>query len=333
MRRSRNPKKTSEPAARRARAPAPPVHGVLVLDKPRGPTSHDIVALVRRALGTRSVGHAGTLDPMATGVLVVAVGEATKLVPYLTADDKEYEATVCLGVATDTLDAEGAVTLRSAVPEHVDRAAVERAAAAFIGETMQRAPDVSAIRRGGERLYEKARRGEDVDAPERKVVVHRVDVVEAREHEIDLRVHCGKGFYVRALARDLAAALGTCGHLSALRRIASGAFAVTEAVDFERIRAAADGDEDARVWVRSQLIRTADACRSLPRATLDDAGENDARHGRPVPLARVTSGLGGALASGEPVALLAPSGELVAIAVAAPEEGTLRVARGFSPAS
>lgn len=296
------------------------VHGVLVVDKPRGPTSHDVVQIIRRALHTRAVGHAGTLDPMATGVLVVAVGEATKLVRWLTADDKVYEATVALGAETDTLDAEGKVVDEMS-SEGVDLGLARAAATAFVGTYLQRPPLFSAIRVDGERLHEKARRGEKVDVPEREVTVRELEIRSADERAVDLRVVCAKGFYVRALGRDLARALGTCGHLSALRRTKSGAFSVEDAVDMATIEGARD-DDTARAALAGRLVSLVDACGAMPKVVLDERGVRDARHGRQVRAA-------GAPPDGtEPVALLDPGGALVAVARSCGDH--LRVVRGFA---
>lgn len=290
--------------------------GVLVVDKPHGPTSHDVVAWARRALGTRAVGHAGTLDPMATGVLVLGVGEGTKLTPYLMGEDKEYEATIALGAETDTLDAHGEIVERAEVD--VDRARVEALLPRFLGTYLQRAPAVSAIKKDGVALHERVRRGEDVVAPEREVTCHGLDVLAVREREIDLQVRCAKGFYVRSLGRDLARALGTRGHLSRLRRTRSGAFSADLALDGELLRRARD-DEGARELARRALIPLADAVAGMTRVAVDDAGARDVRHGRPLRVERPEQL--------EPIAVLDGAGALLAIARW--QDGALRVVRGF----
>ncbi len=301
-------------------------HGVLVVDKPAGPTSHDVVARVRRALGTRAVGHAGTLDPAATGVLVVAVGEATKLVAYLTAEDKAYRARILLGAQTDTLDAEGTVTERTPVPEGLDRPRVEAAAQRFIGVIEQRAPLVSAIKQGGRPLHERVRRGEVVEAPVRQVVVRAIDVLEVGPDTIELAVRCGKGFYVRALARDLAHALGTSGHLCALRRTESGRFALEGATPWKMVEAAARGDAEARATLASTLLSLEEAVASMPQVTLTEAGREDAFHGRPIgPV-----GVAAELPEGPETAVLAlhdREGQLVALGRR--DGDRVRVVRGF----
>jgi tRNA pseudouridine55 synthase len=295
------------------------VQGVLVVDKVRGPTSHDVVAWARKALGTPAIGHAGTLDPMATGVLVLGVGEGTKLTSYLMGQGKTYEATLALGIETDTLDAEGKETERADVPA-LGLADVDVAARAFVGTYLQRAPVVSAIKRGGMRLHERARRGEDVEAPEREVTCEAIDVVAVREREIDLRLRCASGFYVRALARDLARRLGTRGHLSALRRTRSGTFGVETALPGETLRDAARGDEAAKRTCAGALVDLARACDGLARLDVDEEGERAARHGRAIEHR-------GAPPSG-PIALVA-RGALIAIGRLDPD-GHIRVVRGFS---
>ncbi|MCA9529246.1 MAG: tRNA pseudouridine(55) synthase TruB, partial [Myxococcales bacterium] len=266
------------------------MNGVLVVDKPAGPTSHDIVARARRALGTRRVGHAGTLDPMATGVLVLAIGEGTKLVPYLTAADKRYVATVRLGSSTTTLDAEGTVDAEAPVPSGLSVADVERAAERFAGGYAQRVPAVSAVKVEGRRLHERVRRGEVVDAPVREVALRALEVRRVSGADVELALECGKGFYVRAFARDLASALGTVGHLVALRRTRSGAFDVRDAVPAAWLEAArlpkqqgggspaeatdeaAQAAARARARIREAVRTVADACGALPALTLTARG-------------------------------------------------------------
>ena len=299
--------------------------GVLVVDKPQGPTSHDVVARVRRALGTREVGHAGTLDPMATGVLVVAVGEATKLVPWLTAARKHYRTTLALGVETDTLDAMGRVTRSVAVGDDL-RAELARGiqpgllAEALRGErarTAQVPPAFSAVHTGGERAYDRARRGESVVLEPREVAVFELALVACSPDppSVTLDVEASKGFYVRSLARDLAASLGTVGHLTALRRTRSGTFDAEGAVLLS-----ASPEELA-----SRLVHLADAAaRVLPVARLTEAGADHARNGRRVPAAEIEC------ASADlPSAWLDPTGALVAVGEV-DGAGNGRVVRGFA---
>jgi tRNA pseudouridine55 synthase len=301
--------------------------GILLVDKPSGMSSHAVVSRARRALDTRRIGHAGTLDPMATGVLVLAVGEGCKVVRYLVLDDKRYDATIQLGVETDTLDADGAVTATCAVPAPLELERVRAAALAFIGEIAQRAPDVSAIKQGGVALHARVRRGETVQAPERRVVVRSLVIDAVRPTAIDLSVHSGKGFYVRALARDLAHALGTVGHLTALRRVQSGCFGIERTVRFEQVAAAASGDGHAREVLEGALVPIRDALALAPALALDDAGLEHARHGRSIPLAHVASGVTPEEGA-EPVLLCDPAGQ--PIAVARRVEDALHVVRGLS---
>lgn len=300
-------------------------HGVLLCDKPQGLSSHDVVSRARRALATRRIGHAGTLDPMATGVLVLAIGEATKVLRYLVLDDKRYEATLRLGTETDTLDAEGKVVGACQVPA-LALAQVQSAASAFVGDIVQRAPDVSAIKQGGVALHARVRRGESVQAPERDVRVYAIEIRAVRAAEIDLSVHSGKGFYVRALARDLSRALGTCGHLSALRRLQSGQFSVAQAIAFERVQAAAQGDLDSKLAVERAIVPVREALAFAPALELDAPGLAHAAHGRAIPVSHVVSG---ELPSGdtEPVMLCDATG--VPVAVARIRGAQLEVVRGL----
>jgi len=260
----------------------------LVVDKARGPTSHDVVFQARRALKTREIGHSGTLDPMATGVLVLVVGEATKLVNHLMASRKVYETTLRLGQATSSLDADGDVVEERAVPT-LSRELVARHARTFLGEIDQQVPAVSAVKVDGRPLYESARKGREVEAPVRRVCLHELDVLAVRENEIDLRMSCSKGFYVRSLGRDLAAALGTVGHLTALKRLQNGAFSIEQAVDQERLRRAGQASDEERAALRACVRPLADVARSLSHVVLSEVGARHAFHGRVVPLADVLS--------------------------------------------
>ncbi|MEX2407082.1 MAG: tRNA pseudouridine(55) synthase TruB [Actinomycetota bacterium] len=201
--------------------------GLLLLDKPKGMTSHDVVDVVRRTLGTRKVGHAGTLDPMATGLLLVGAGRATRLLRFFGDLPKVYEGTARLGVETDTLDADGTVLRSSAVD--TSRAEVEAAVAALVGESMQRPPAYSAVKVGGRKLYESARAGETVEATPRRI---RVDAFEVRSFDgldLEFGVTCSGGTYVRVLAADVGTALGCGAHLTRLRRTAIGPYRVEDA--------------------------------------------------------------------------------------------------------
>ena len=206
--------------------------GIVIIDKPAGMTSHDVVARVRRLYGTRAVGHAGTLDPMATGVLVIGIERGTKLLGHLMATTKRYEATIRLGVSTTTDDAEGEITAS------VDAAAIEdsdiaRVIRGFIGDIEQVPSSVSAIKVGGVRAYALARSGAEVDLPARPVRIEAIAIRDIRHvdrvTEVDVEVTCSHGTYIRALARDIGAALGVGGHLTALRRTQSGRATIADA--------------------------------------------------------------------------------------------------------
>jgi tRNA pseudouridine55 synthase len=301
--------------------------GVLVIDKPRGPTSHDIVARIRRVLRIREVGHAGTLDPMATGVLLVAVGEATKLVPWLTAQDKVYRATIALGVETDTLDAWGREVRELAPGDELRRALassspgqeispmIRAALAAESARSTQMPPSFSAIKSEGERAYARARRGERPVLSAREVHVRSLELVACCEApaSLDVAIEVGKGYYVRALARDLAAALGTVGHLTSLRRTRSGGFACGEALP-------PDAPSQELLARMHPLSRA--AARALPVSHLTEAGAHDARHGRPVRFSEIRA------PTRDTSAWLDPHGNLVAVG-AIDEGGLGRVTRGF----
>ena len=209
--------------------------GILLVDKPLGPTSHDVVQRVRRLAGTRRVGHAGTLDPAASGLLLLGVEGATRLLTYVVGLDKTYTATIRLGAATTTDDAEGEVVGEAVAVGPDVLAALPDAVAALTGELDQVPSSVSAVHVAGRRAHELVRAGERVDLPSRRVTVTRFDVlaVRAEQAEVDVVVDCSSGTYVRALARDLGAALGVGGHLTALRRTRIGPFDVAEAVPLE----------------------------------------------------------------------------------------------------
>lgn len=298
-----------------------PANGLLIVDKPTGCTSHDVVQRVRRALKQKSVGHAGTLDPLATGVLVVAVGEGTKLVSHLQADDKRYDVTIAMGAETDSLDADGVTTATANVPP-LDIAMVERAAQPFIGRRPQEAPKLSAIKVNGRPLHRRIRQGEDVEAPVREVELHQVQVRAVSPTEIALSLHCGKGFYVRSLARDIARALGTLGHVKALRRTASGAFGIESALY---------GDAMTAESISERLIPLREACGALRRVELTEDGVGHARHGRPIRAADLVGDGWREAGAEEALALFAPDGEPVALGRRI-DDG-IRVARGFTTSS
>ncbi len=232
----------SAPAPATGPAPAAP-HGLVVVDKPGGLTSHGVVARVRRLAGTRKVGHAGTLDPMATGVLVLGVGRATRLLGHLMLTEKAYDATILLGRSTTTDDAEGEVVAEHDVSGLTEEA-VRRELARFVGEIDQVPTAVSAIKVDGRRAYERVRAGEEVVLKSRRVTVHELEVVEMALPEVRVRMRCSSGTYVRAIARDLGDALGVGGHLTALRRTAVGPFDLAQARTLEAARGRDDAGAD-----------------------------------------------------------------------------------------
>jgi tRNA pseudouridine55 synthase len=310
--------------------------GLLVVDKPGGWTSHDVVARARRLLGTKKVGHAGTLDPMATGVLVLGVGRATRLLTFLVGADKEYVATIRLGQATDSDDAEGEV-VAAAGARDVDPGALAAGVAALIGPISQVPSTVSAIKVAGRRAYDLARAGEEVVLASRPVVVHAFEVGEPRAAlaadgtpvlDLEARVVCSSGTYVRALARDLGAALGTGGHLTALRRTRVGGFGLDGAVDVDVPVPARGAAPDPTLPAPEPpaLLDLAAAARVvLPARELSDDEARELSFGRGVP---VVAGQAGTREA--PVAAFAPDGTLVALV--ADERGRARPVLVLAPA-
>jgi tRNA pseudouridine55 synthase len=259
--------------------------GVLVVDKIAGVTSFDAVALVRRRLGLRRVGHAGTLDPDATGVLPMLLGEATKLMAYLADQDKEYVSTLRLGVTTDTGDLSGRVVAEAPVGE-IDRAQVELACGGFVGRIKQVPPMYSAVHHDGRRLYELAREGVLVAREPREVVIHTLEVQEVAPPHVRLRVVCGKGTYLRTLAADLGAALGCGAAVERLVRTRVGPFALAEAVSW----AALVSETSAELWARVRPAESALA--SWPALRLDARAESRFEHGQSVDLVPARAAIG-----------------------------------------
>jgi tRNA pseudouridine55 synthase len=277
--------------------------GVLVVDKPAGITSRGAVVDVGRRLGVERAGHAGTLDPMATGVLVVCLGEATKIASLLVADDKAYDGELELGRETDTLDADGRVVReRPAEAAAVDRAALAAAMAALVGDLDQVPPMFSAVRQGGRRLHELARAGHEVERAPRPVSVRRLDLVSFAAPRATFVVDCSKGTYVRSLVADLGEALGCGAHLTALRRTRSGRFGL------DRALALADVSPET-VGQPGRLVDPADALDHLPQVALTPAQAAAAGNGKPLSW----KDLSPAEAPAGPVCLLAPGGQLLAL--------------------
>jgi tRNA pseudouridine55 synthase len=253
------------------------VHGFLNVCKPRGFTSHDVVAVVRRTLRTRRVGHAGTLDPLAEGVLPVCVGRYTRLVDYVSNGDKGYYAEIELGARTATDDAEGEIVERLPVPALSDTD-LERALASFRGPIQQVPPIYSAIKVAGQRAYALARRGDAPELQARAVTIHSLDLVRWQSPTLTLRVACSKGTYIRSLARDLGEALGCGAHLSRLIRLWVGPFGLADAVSLDELaQAAADGS------IGDVLHPAETALQTLPAIIVDARRLVDMTHGRPWP--------------------------------------------------
>ena len=284
------------------------MHGVLVVAKPAGPTSHDVVALVRRLAGTRRVGHGGTLDPFASGVLPLFLGGATRLVEYHLADDKSYRATVCFGATSTTDDLDGELT--PVQGQTLARAAVESALQDFVGPQLQQPPAYSAIQVGGRRAYAMARAGETVVLAPRQVEIKRLELLEWNDEDPErpiaiVDVTCSAGTYIRALARDLGAQLGTGAYLGALVRTVSGPFALDGARSLDEIRsaAAASGPDG----IRELLLPPDTGLDALPAVSLTPDEIADAGQGRFV---RPAAGLRDA-ADGEALRLLDGDGAIV----------------------
>ena len=328
-RRPREPK----PADLRPAPELPPGGGLLLVDKPTGCTSHDVVGRLRYVLRTRKIGHAGTLDPMATGLLVLAVDRSTKLLGHLALTDKTYLATIRLGQQTDTDDADGTVIATADSIAQIDDAAIRAGVAALTGDLLQVPSSVSAIKVDGRRAYDLVRAGETVQLAARPITVSRFDILGGLRHldrtiDLDVLVECTTGTYIRSLARDLGAALGIGGHLTSLRRTRVGPFDVTGAVD---VYGAVDPEVESNIpdpqandgpvtrpgppraevtatfaaQIAGALIPAVDAVRlAFPIRTVDSAEALDLQHGRFITSAGIAGTYG----------VLAPDGALIALA-------------------
>jgi tRNA pseudouridine55 synthase len=276
-----------------------------VVDKPRGWTSHDVVEAVRRRLGTRRVGHLGTLDPLATGVLPLAVREATKLVPFLEGGAKSYAGTIRLGLETDTLDAEGRVVRRHEGP-YPDQAAVRAGLVAFTGEIEQLPPMFSAVKLGGVPLHRLARRGQEVERALKRVRIERFELVKYSPPDVEIEVDCSAGSYVRALAADLGRHLGCGAYLASLRRTRSGPFREDQAVEEALLgREAEAGGIEARIIPPAAVL-------GFPVLRLTPEEVRRVLHGGEIP------GPDTPLVPGRRVSALEPGGELIAVLEACP---------------
>ncbi|WP_091249768.1 tRNA pseudouridine(55) synthase TruB [Arthrobacter sp. ok909] len=284
--------------------------GLVIVDKPQGWTSHDVVGRMRRIAGTRKVGHAGTLDPMATGVLVVGINKATRLLTYIVGTSKTYTATIRLGESTVTDDAEGEVTA-TRTTTGITEDAIHAGVAALTGEIQQVPSSVSAIKVNGERAYARVRSGEEVKLAARPVTIHRFEVHEIRRVrageaageavDVDVTVECSSGTYIRALARDLGEALGVGGHLTALRRTQVGPYTLDQAHTLEELAETLD------------VLEMSDAARALmPNRELSEAETTEISFGRRI-AAGTAAGTPDAATADKPAAAFAPDGTLVAL--------------------
>lgn len=244
------------------------MNGLLIINKPKGMTSHDVVNIVRKTLHTKKVGHAGTLDPDATGVLVVCVNKATKALQFLTAEHKQYIATLSLGSATDTYDASGTVLEEKPFTGYAD---LEDVLQSFIGESMQKPPMYSAIKIHGKKLYEYARAGEHIDVPARPIAIQDIQLLKEENNEITFQVDCSKGTYIRSLCVDIAKKLGYPGHMKDLIRTRSGDFTIDQAITLEDLAAG-----------RYTIMPLEEAFASMDRLILED--ESIALNGKKIPV-------------------------------------------------
>ncbi|HWC66335.1 MAG TPA: tRNA pseudouridine(55) synthase TruB [Thermoanaerobaculia bacterium] len=280
---------------------------LLLIDKPKGLTSHDVVERARRTTGEKKIGHTGTLDPMATGLLVLCCGRAARLQGFLTGLPKTYEGTITLGRATATYDAEGETTSEHAGPIAVSAEELERAAAKFRGEFEQSPPPYSAKKVGGRKFYEMARKGEDVPRAPKKVTVTRFELRPRGEKEVDFVLSCSSGTYIRSIAHELGEALGVGAHLSSLRRTRIGDFALGDAIPLATFEAA---EEDVRV-APPHAIPLAMIPFTFPRMTVASLEAWKIRQGQAIP-ARLEG------AEGDWVSLLSPDGQMLALGQVTP---------------
>ncbi|CAJ1583844.1 tRNA pseudouridine(55) synthase TruB [[Mycobacterium] wendilense] len=290
-----------------------PAPGLVIVDKPGGMTSHDVVGRCRRIFGTRKVGHAGTLDPMATGVLVIGIERATKILGLVAGASKTYTATIRLGQSTTTDDAEGEL-LQEVSADAVTDDAIGAAVAALRGDIEQVPSSVSAIKVGGKRAYQLARDGQSVELAARAVRIDRFDIVTVRRLgavvDVDVVVDCSSGTYIRALARDVGATLGVGGHLTALRRTRVGGYGLEQARTLDGLEAAPE-----------LSYSLDDACRQgFPSRELDAAQAEDASHGRPLPAAGIDGIYAAVAPDGRVMALLEdrPNGRTKSVVVVRP---------------
>ncbi len=286
------------------------LHGWLNIDKPVGITSYGVIARLKRLTGQRHIGHAGTLDPLATGVLPVAFGQAARTIEFLHQVSKTYLAEIELGVETDTLDAEGKVIF-TADASHIDRQVVEKALKPFTGTIQQTPPMFSALKRNGTPLYELARRGETVEIEPRTVTVYRLDLIDFSSPFVTIDVECGSGTYIRSIARDLGQALGVGGHIKSLRRTTYGEFDINNSVNLDSL-------ENAEQAI-ARLLPNDYALSHCPKYELDSEGIEKIKHGV------VSSDLLAQLTRKTAYRLYGENGDLLAIIDASTPEPRLKV--------
>lgn len=290
------------------------MNGVLVIDKPSGPTSFDVVRRVRSILKVKKAGHTGTLDPTATGVLPICLEDATKVAGYITESDKAYDAVIRLGIETDTQDAAGKVISEAPVPP-LNAEVLERALAAFRGTFEQTPPMYSAVKVGGKRLYRLARQGETVERKARTVTVHELVLRDFNATEVRLSVRSSKGFFVRSLAHDLGAAMGCGAHLKSLRRTMTGPFSLGQAVGLDKLMGAGGG---ARELAAAKLVSIEAALAEMPKVAVTEEQAAKVRHGVPLELSGPASVF----------QIVSPANALIAIAES--ENGRLKYRRVFN---
>jgi tRNA pseudouridine55 synthase len=271
----------------RADRPKSPLHGILLVDKPQGWTSHDVVAKARGLTQQRKIGHTGTLDPMATGLLVLCLGDATRLVEYMSRHDKGYEGLITLGVTTDTDDAEGTPTGQGSVPV-ITAAELADLEARFTGELLQRPPAYSAVKVAGKRAYAVARGGGTVELAERPVQVHSLRLTAVASDGLSISVRCGPGTYIRSLARDIGEALGCGAHLSALRRTRVGLFDLDSACSLEDVAALCSAGR-----IDEFLLQPDEGVPEMAAAIVSDATAARLWHGQAVPVTPINALPGG----------------------------------------
>jgi tRNA pseudouridine55 synthase len=276
------------------------ISGVLVIDKPVGMTSHDVVQAIRLGTGIRRAGHTGTLDPRASGVLVILVGPAVRLSEYVSASDKRYQAVIRLGASTDTYDADGRFTQQANAPVNVTEQQFEETLKQFVGEIEQTPPPYSAVKVQGRRAYDMARQGEEVDLAPRKITVHHLEVLEWAPPEVVVDVHCSSGTYVRSLANDMGNAMGCGAYLVGLRRTKSGRFSLRDATPLRKLQEAFRAGN----WYQ-YLIPAAEALGDWPALELDPDQVEAVKHGHRIPAGPDAKGMvRGVSMAGELVALL-----------------------------